>query len=279
MTSTEIELRHSPGTVTVSEEFAASFPAIAPDPELAELMADSLGDMELSPRDLPRVKVPSGGGLLWTTVVEGKATGTDALEGVLTYFRKQRAFWTDPNPKGNAPDCTSLDGRAPVPGGMYAAGGERADQNPAHLCKTCPMFQPGTDLKGGRGAGCKDQRALFLVKKNEVLPTVVTVPPSSVRSFEQFIIGLVNTRTGWWSVTVSLTLEEASNAAGDKFARIKVTPTGKLSADEAKAVKDFGEYIKNMVASADPAEFIDSGAPADVEAQGVTIDDPEDDER
>lgn len=272
MTSTELELRHSPGTVvTVSEEFARNFPAIAPDAELAELLAESLGDMELSPRDLPRIKVPSGGGLLWTTIVEGKAAGTDALEGVLAHVHKQRAFWTDPNPKGNAPDCSSLDGKVPVPTGMYAAGGERGAQNPKGTCKSCPMAQAGTDLKGGRGAACKDQRALFLIKKNEVLPTVVTVPPSSVRSFEQFVIGMVNTRTAYQGVTVTLSLEAASNAAGDQFARIKITPTGKLSADETKAVKDFGEHIKQMVANADPNEFIDAGAPVDVESQGVTV--------
>jgi len=276
MTGTEVALRTSPGTVVVPEEFSQKYPAVAPDPELAEMLGDALEEVELSPKRLPRVKVPSGGGVLWTIVADGKPAAVDELRGALAFFRKQRAFWADPDPKGNAPDCASVDGKVPVAGGMYAPGGEMAGQNPSGHCKTCPMAQAGSDLKGGRGAACKDQRILFLAEEGKLLPTVVTVPPSSVKSFEDFIISLVNAKPvlPWWGAGVRLTLEEASNAAGNKFARIVFSATGRFSPEETAVMKDFRAYVKALVEESDPAEFIDggmSGEAVDIESQGVTV--------
>lgn len=271
-TSTDIVLRHSGETVAVPQEFATAYPAIAPDAELAALMAEALEDVELSPRDLPRVKVPSGDGKLWTVVVDGEETGVKAIEGIVAWFRKQRAFWVDPEPKGLAPDCISHDGKTPLQGGLFAPGGAKADRNPGGTCKTCPMSQMGTDLKGGKGAACKDQRALFLVKEGDMLPTVVSVPPSSARSWDKTIVTLVNGRTPWWGVKVRLTLERVSNSAGNEFARIEFTPIGKLSSEETRAVRDFQQYIKALVESADPAEFIGAPGVEDIESHGVVLD-------
>jgi len=271
MTGTEVALRSGNGTLVVSDEFSEKFPAIAPNEELAELLGDALDGVELSPKRLPRVKVPSGGGVLWAVDVDGEPAAVKSLEGALAYFRKQRAFWVDPDPKGNAPDCASVDGKKPIPGGMFAADGEAASDNPGGLCRTCPMSQPGTDLKGGKGAACKDQRVLFLAEEGKVLPTVVTVPPSSVRSFEEFIVNLVNSKPiiPWWGTGIRLTLEKASNAAGNEFARIVFTATGRFSPDEAAVVRDFREYVKALVEQADPLEFVDGGAVD--ESKGVKV--------
>lgn len=266
--STEIVLRDGSTTVAVSDEFRSMFPALAPDPELEELLGDAMEGIEISPNDLPRIKVPSGGGQFWTVKVDGEDTTTKKLVGVLVFHKSQRVFWEDPEPKGLAPNCVSLDNVRPESGGMFAADGPNAAMNPTGLCANCPMSQKGSDLKGGKGSACKQQMLLFLLNEGQMLPVVVTVPPSSRRSIQQFIVNLVQNKTPWWQVKVELTLEKASNSAGNEFARIVAKSLGKLSDDEAKAVKDYGSYIRAMVESS-MGEFVDApAAAADVEAEG-----------
>lgn len=271
MTTTEIALRDGSGLVAVTDEFAAEFPAIAPNEALAEMLAEAMDGIELSPQDLPRIKVPSGGGTLWTVVKDGKETAVDEVSGALVFLKKQRLFWSNPDPSGSAPDCVSLDGKRPEPGGMFAPDGPSGDQNPFGTCEKCPMSKAMTDLKGGRGSACKEQRLLFLVQPGTMLPVVVTAPPSSIKSIEKYIVSLVMQGTPWWQVRAKLTLERATNKANQTFARIVATPDGKFTNEEAVAVKAYGTYIKDLVESASVSEFIDASQAVDEENEGLKV--------
>jgi hypothetical protein len=269
--STAIELR-SGGTLTVSDEFAGKYPALAPDEEMAELLAESLGDESLGVQDFPKIRVPSGGDTQFKLIRDGEETYVKEITGVLVYHKPQRVYWTDPEPSGKAPDCSSADGKRPVASGLYGPQGELAHENATGLCANCPMAQAGSDPNPkNRGAACKDQKLLFLVQPGEMFPSVVVAPPSSLREVKQFMIGLVNSRTPWWSVEVALTLEKATNAAGISFARIKVRPTGKLESDDVTAVRDYSDYIKGMVKAAIPAQFVDGDTVRDGETGGLRI--------
>lgn len=271
--STEVALRHTPGAVVeVTDEFAERFPTIAPNAELAEILADT--GIELTPRDLPQIKFPSGKGpYFWSTISsEGKPAAVDTLRGVLVYFRPQRAFWPDPEPTGNAPSCSSTDGKVPVPGGQFAPDGESAHENPGGTCRTCPMAAQGSAalLKpGARGSACRDQRVLFIAEEGKSLPTVVNLPPTSIKPFNAHIVNLVATNTHWRRVEVELSLEKATNAAGNEFASLVIKPAGKLDDRDFAAVQDYGRYIENLVRDADPAQFIEGvDVKGDVEASG-----------
>lgn len=266
MTTTEIVLRDGATMVAVSDEFAKMFPALAPDPELAEMLAESMDGIELTAQDLPRVRVPSGGGQFWTVIQDGEETPVKTLTGVLVLHKPQRVFWTNPEPSGLAPECFSTDNIRPEPGGLYAPGGERAAQNPSGLCKNCPMSQPQSDLKGGRGMACKEQKLLFMICEGMTLPLVVVAPPSSLRSIKQYVISLVNSGTPWWGVKTTLELEKAQNSTGNEFARISPKAAGKLEPGEVKAVKDYNTYIKGLIEAAPAHVFADAGT--DVEQGG-----------
>lgn len=260
MTTTEVVLRDGSTTVDVSSEFASMFPALAPDPELAALLAESMDGIELTARDLPRVRVPSGGAQFWTIIRDGEETPVKELTGVLVLHKPQRVFWTNPEPSGLAPECFSVDGKRPEPGGLYAPGGERAGQNAKGLCTTCPMSAANSDLKGGRGSACKEQKLLFMICEGMMLPLVVVAPPSSLRSIQQYVINLINSGTPWWGVKTTFGLEKATNAAGNEFARIAPKAAGRLEPGEVKAVKDYSNYIKALVDAAPASEFAKDAA-------------------
>lgn len=259
--TTEVALRDG-GTVMVSEAFRIDYPAIVPDEDMIETLAEALEGIELTPQDLPRVRVPSGGSLLWKTVVNGKEAALDEIEGIMAHVQKQRLFWSNPEPSNSAPDCLSSDNIRPESGGMYAADGERAAQNPTGLCAKCPMSQKASDLKGGKGSACKEQRLVFIGQKGKMLPTVVVVPPSSIKSLQSFIIDVVNDGGTWRGVKSTWSLEKATNAAGIDFGRIVVKASGKLEPDEMRAVKAYGDYIKALVSNFKAADFVDAGSAA-----------------
>lgn len=272
--STAIELR-SGGTLTVSDAFAEKFPALAPDEEMAELLAESLDGTDLEVRDFPSIRVPSGGDTAFKVIRDGEEQYVKTLTGVLVHHKAQRVYWVDPEPSNKAPDCSSSDGKRPVADGLFGVNGERAAENPTGLCANCPMAQAGSDPNPkNRGAACKDQKLLFLVQPGEMLPSVVVAPPSSLREVKQFMISLVNSRTPWWSVEVELSLEKATNAAGISFAKINLKPKGKLEGEDAKAVKDYGNYIKGMVNAASPAQFVGGDTARDGEGGGLRIPEP-----
>lgn len=258
MTTTEIVLRDGATTVAVSDEFAGMFPALAPDPEELALFMESMDGIELNAQDLPRVRVPSGGGAFWTIMQDGEETPAKELTGVLVLHKPQRVFWQNPEPSGLAPDCFSVNKIRPEPGGMYAAGGERQSQNPTGLCANCPMSAAQSDLKGGRGSGCKEQMLLFLITEGAMLPVVVVAPPSSLRNIRQFVTNLAINRIPWWGVKVTLTLEKASNQAGNEFSVIVPKVVGKLEPGEVKATADYKSYIKQLVDAAPPTEFMNN---------------------
>lgn len=266
MTTTDIVLRDGATTVAVSDEFAAAYPALAPDEELLALFMESMEGIELTAQDLPRVRVPSGGGAFWEIVKDGETQAVKELTGVLVLHKPQRVFWSNPEPSGQAPDCFSVDKVRPEPGGMYAPGGERQAQNPTGLCKNCPMSAPASDLKGGRGSACKEQMLLFVIGEGMMLPMVVVAPPSSLRNIKQYVTNLAMSRVAWWGVKTKFTLEKAQNSTGNEFAVIAPQVAGKLEPGEVQAVADYKTYIKGLVDQA-PDTFVND-VPADVERGG-----------
>lgn len=251
MTTTEIVLQHSGKSVAVSAEFAENFPGIAPSPEHAELMAEILGDEDIDQASLPRIKVPAGDSDHFAVPIGGETKSMKAIKGIMVHAAPQRAFWTNPDPTGQPPACASSDNKRPDPGGVYALGGEREADNPDGLCATCPMSQKHTDLKGGKLPACKEQRRLYVMMKGSMLPIIVTVPPSSLRSFKQFLVSMLSDRKGWWSVPITVRMEKATNDGGQEFNRVileKTEDAEPLSETEAVAAHDYGKYIKAMVA-------------------------------
>jgi hypothetical protein len=247
MPTTDIVL-HTGRELAVDATFADNFPAIAPTPESAELMAEILGDETLELRNLPKIKIPSAELDEFIYTVGGTKVMSKTLEGIMVHYVPQRAFWTNPDPSGVAPECSSSDNKTPDFGGLYHPNGERGAENPTGRCADCPMAQKGTDLKGGKMAACKETRQVFFMLKNKLLPVVVQVPPSSIGVLKDFLVGMAQDGTGWWAVELTLGLEKASNAKNNAFNKLTVTTSAgkKLGDTEAIAAKEYRSFIKEL---------------------------------
>jgi len=196
---------------------AAQYPALDPNNDRVKLMLQNLGGEQLSVADFTRIKVPTGGATKWQIETAGGAEVVDTLEGVILYTTRRRAYWSNPNPTQSPPDCSSADMKT----GVGTPGGS---------CFGCPFDQFGS-APNGHGKACKEVRLFFLLRKGQVLPDVVAVPPGSLKKIRKYLLDLSQAGVPYCGVVTQLGLEKASNRDNIAFAKITARMAGKL--DEA----------------------------------------------
>ena len=179
------------------------------------------------------------------------------LRGVIVAVRKPRTYWEtsiDDGEDSSPPNCSSDDGVLGF--GDYGVG---SDLNPSGQCKNCPMDQWGSGLTiedkakrkdGGRRGpkACREQRQLFMLLPGSMLPTSVTLPPSSIRPVRQYLMRLVNAQQMYYTVETVLTLE-AKNEGGRRWSVVDAKRGDSLSPDQVSAVRSYSESIKGALDS------------------------------
>jgi hypothetical protein len=244
--TTEVVLR-SGATALVTPDFAAHYPALAPDEAMLELLEENLGGQALTMGNLQIIKMPSGdSGTAFRVRKMGKDEYKSKLTGILVAWKPRRSMWVASDPDGSRPDCSSTDNKRPTPGGLYAPGGELAAQNPTGLCVNCPMAQFGSD-DGGRGAKCREQRMLFLTPQGALFPVIVTAPRTSIKSLGAFMMDLLDQSTPYYGVEVELTLEPTSNKDNQKYNILHLEATRTLEAGEVAAARAYGGEVRAMI--------------------------------
>ncbi len=222
---------------------AADYPIVANAKEMAEIMRENLGGEQVTAGDLTRIRVPAGGGLQF--VVEGSDETLKAVEGIIIHIARRRAYWSDPNPSGLAPDCTSTD----MLRGIGTPGGD---------CESCPYNQFGSkarpDGKEGRGKACKETKLFFVVRPGQILPEIVSIPPSSIKATRQYQLKL---GVPFWSVVTRLTLRKAVNKDGIGYAEIVCEKAGTLDAEMAQAMRQYAQSLGGVFDAAAASEIED----------------------
>jgi hypothetical protein len=157
------------------EETALAVPSQFELPAIATLDPQTFAEqMDGLQFDFSRVKVPSGGQTSWELPDE---TVSKELLGVIIDQFPINAYWVDKfSGANNPPDCASMDGKS----------GVDRDGIP-HLCEQCPNNQWGSDQDGSNGKACKNMRRVYLLLEGEALPILLTLPPSALKPFGDFM--------------------------------------------------------------------------------------------
>lgn len=212
--------------VTLTKE---QFPALDPNNEHVALMVSNLGGEQLSVDDFTRIKVPTGGGTKWMVSSAAGDEAVATLRGVIVYTTRRRAYWSNPNPSNQAPDCASSDMLI----GLGDPGGE---------CAKCPMNAFGSAVNG-HGKACKEARLLFLLREGRVLPDVVAVPPGSLKQVRKYLLDISQVGVPYSGAITELSLEKANNQ--DNIAYARIVPRMAAQLDEATyraVVAMIGQY-------------------------------------
>lgn len=207
--------------------------------EALEALEANLGGQALSAFELPRAKVPSGGGSAWEIDAMDETDVAKTLRGIIVMHRLVRSYWEagiDEGGGGSPPDCFSDDSI----NGQGAPGGS---------CGTCPLAKfgsakPRPGASAARGQACQQRHQIFMVAEGEMLPFLVSLPPSSLGPMKRFMLRQVSKRTPYDTFIVELGLDQGTNRDGIKYSKVKPKMVSKLSKDEIAAVRVYSAKIR-----------------------------------
>lgn len=207
------------------------------------------GTKKITAFDLERVRVPDGNSNFWTvTTLEGTKP-QDTIEGVVVSFKDMRAWWEDTDPSGKPPQCRSDDGVTGIgsrdTGLLYVD--DPVDQ--PHECSTCRFSQFGSDPKGGRGQWCKQVKAIFILTPDLFLPTVLFLPPTSLKSVERYFLGLGSRGFPFNSVVTSFGLAKEKNEDGQTYNRVEPKRVRGLTEQEHERFRAYTDMIRPSLES------------------------------
>lgn len=205
--------------------------ALTPYSGHAQGFAEEMDGLNFS---FDRVKIPSGGGLAFKIPNPDnpeKPKVEAEIIGIIVDHHPVNAYWkASYTGESNAPDCASMDARAGqgVPGGP---------------CKTCPMNQ--YDDSTGKKL-CKNMHRVYLQREGEGLPLLLTLPPTSLRPFADWLAKAVVSR-GLRSthVKVRIGLSTDKSKGGIEFSKATFSTESVIPVEERPAVEAYSASIKD----------------------------------
>lgn len=204
--------------------------------EIKEIMEENVGKGQLSAFDLDRITVPSGGGLAFTVPSLDGPKPEQSITGVIIAWKESRVYWKDgidESGGGSPPDCAADDGVT----GFGFPGGE---------CATCPLARFGS-AEDGASQACKQIRTLFMIRPGDMLPICIVAPPTSLANVRKYFLRLAGATLPYFGVVTKLSLIQAVNKSGIKYAQIEPTKAGELTKDQRAKVRSYADTWKPAI--------------------------------
>ena len=207
----------------------------------SEDLADDMEGLQLT---MQRVKIPGGGNLQFE--IRGDDPDNPDYErklvGVILYHHLANAYW----PEGSEyddnvpPFCQSFDGK-------------QGYGEPGGVCAACAFNQFGSTANGSdgnnKGKACKNMRMLYLLRSGEYLPLQLSLPPTSLRPFNDFMnLAFVARRRPSYSAIVEIGLKRAESG-GYTYSVATFRKVRDLEGEGLAAVKSYAANFKEQVKS------------------------------
>lgn len=207
-----------------------------PPKEIEAIIAENLGGQEITEFDLPRVKVPSGGGSVWEIPTLTGIEPEKVLSGIVVHFKLTRAYWSPEADTGTPPTCRSNDGIV----GIGEPGGH---------CKTCPLAEFGTAVddsgQPAPGQACNAKEIWFMLRPGGFLPIVVALPATSLKAAKAYRVGTLGSAgMRLPSVVTDIGLVADKNAKGDNYSKAVPTVGGVLTPEEAQRAQEYARALR-----------------------------------
>ena len=202
----------------------------------SEDLADDMEGLQLT---MQRVKIPGGGNLQFE--IRGDDPDNPDYErklvGVILYHHLANAYW----PEGSEyddnvpPFCQSFDGK-------------QGYGEPGGVCAACAFNQFGSTANGS-GKACKNMRQIYLLRSGEYLPLQLSLPPTSLRPFNDFMnLAFVARRRPSYSAIVEIGLKRAESG-GYTYSVATFRKVRELEGEGLAAVKSYAANFKEQVKS------------------------------
>lgn len=215
--------------------------------QLPDVMADAAfshedlaEDMDGLQMSFQRVKIPAGGALQFELPGEDPENPdySKNLEGVILFNHSSGAYWQEGSEydENSIPLCSTVDGKVGI--------GE-----PGGSCAICP-FNQFRSAADGKGKACKNMRVLYLLRDGDYLPIQLTLPPTSIRPYNDFYnVAFATKRRATYGSVVQIGLKRMDNGNLYSVATFKKLYdfTGEKLAQVKACADSFREQIKMML--------------------------------
>lgn len=198
---------------------------------------DFLEELSGLDNEFERIKIPAGGG----TMFEFSSSNPDESDmvkdfsAVILYHHPMYVFYSSKfNGSNNPPDCLSIDGIT----GVGIPGGK---------CINCPKNKFGSGENGSKA--CKNKHQMYLLKKNEIFPVVLSLPTSSNKEFSRYIKRLLSRGKKSDSVVTKFSLKKAVNKTGISYSQVQFSVARGLDTKEIELIKNYAEQVKSYAQS------------------------------
>lgn len=200
---------------------------------LQEALTENVGEDQLSEFDIDRVRMPTGGGTTWEVPTLEGVTSTQEIEGIIIAWFNRRAYWAGKYSGGNEPpQCSSLDGVT----GVGDPGGD---------CAQCPFAQFGSSQnpESPNAQACKQVRQLFVLTPEAMLPTVITLPATSLKPIRSYMFRLTSASIPHTGIITKFSLEKDKSATGYDYAKVVLTAGERLSVEARDKVREYATAL------------------------------------
>jgi hypothetical protein len=108
-------------------------------------------------------------------------------------------------------------------------------------------------------------RQLLVLRPDNMLPHLLTVPPTSLKAAAQYFVNLSSRQLPHWGVVTKMKLERTQNEAGIAYARILFSPGRQFSTEQRDMLRPFQKQIKQILHSdaIDVGHLIEEGEDAE----------------
>jgi len=224
--------------------------------------------------DLITVKTPSSGGTNWVIeTIAGEKT-TKSIRGVLVYVQKSGVLWPSFEPDGNGKavlrtydfkTATLACDPKDIPDEMFDTLeahkiADATEIEPAlYDWENLPYNQWGSG-KNGNGKRCKEQRMLFVLRKDDIHPLLIRTQPGSLKNVTKFLKQIPSTAgVPYFRCEVELTLEKCKAQGGQDFSKIVPKLVGILNKEDGQLIKDsYWDVLHSGVARQAEEELVET---------------------
>jgi hypothetical protein len=197
---------------------------------VATAIKENLGNDRLEAKDLDVVKIPAGGSLAWELPSLEGLQSVKEFSGIIIHWVQPRVFWESAfTGENNPPDCYSPDGIK----GLGKPGGD---------CETCSFAQWGSGANNGQA--CRQNRQLFVLLPDAMLPIVVRLSPTSIAPCKKFFVQLASRSIPYSGVVTKFALEKDKSATNITYSRATFSIERKLEPEEYKRAQAFRAAIQ-----------------------------------
>ena len=235
---------------------------IVPSAEDLAAIREELSDMDRVPYG--RIKIAAGGVNIFQVFEPGEeeAVPAQTIEGVIMLSHKSNGLWSKPFGSGDSkvPDCSSIDG-------VYGTVTETGEIGEIVECASCPCNAFGSAKGGeGRGKACKNMRRLYIMRRGDIFPMVLTLPPTALSAYDSYRTKVMLGRKKMANVMTRISLKSAQNKDGVAYSTPIFEAVGVLDGVEAAAMRAYSEALNS---SAQRVGVTADDAPADVQQEAV----------